>query len=129
MRSGTIDQFSVGFRREADEHVDPDDVDGRSGVMDIVKGHLTESSLVIEGAVPGTQLVSVRSGGVVPASSVIDLGRQVAAGTLSHEEAEASLRLMADTDGDPVVEPTAGEVLAVAEVDADAALQGLAEID
>lgn len=56
LKSGTIDQFSIGF----------DAMDGEMALvdgMDIVrftKGRLDEASLVIVGAVPGTTLLAVR---------------------------------------------------------------------
>jgi len=55
LRSGTIDQFSVGFVRQVDEK-------GKvPGTFDIVRALLDEASPVLVGAVPGTKLVSIRS--------------------------------------------------------------------
>lgn len=57
LRSGTIDQFSVGFMPE---EAQPMVVDGRD-VLGFTQGRLDEASLVLVGAVPGTELVSLRS--------------------------------------------------------------------
>lgn len=48
MMTGTLDQFSVGFVREADEN----------GQRRITQARLGEVSVVIEGAVPGTKLLA-----------------------------------------------------------------------
>jgi len=55
LKSGTIDEFSVGFVRQSDER----SASGK-GVR-ITKGILDETSPVLVGSVPGTKLVSVRS--------------------------------------------------------------------
>lgn len=57
LKSGTIDQFSVGFQRTGDMP-DPD----IKGATRITKGSLDEVSPVLVGAVPGTALLAVRSG-------------------------------------------------------------------
>jgi HK97 family phage prohead protease len=98
LASGTIDQFSVGFVREADELVDPEDVDGARGVYDIVKAQLDEASLVLVGAVPGTKLLAVRSGLMVPETAVVDLAKKVQAGEMTKEEAKVALDLLAGDD-------------------------------
>lgn len=101
LESGTIDQFSVGFMRLADETVDPDEFDMR-GLTAITSGQLDEASLVLVGAVPGTKLLAVRSG-TVSESAVIGLAKQVAAGELTHDEAKAALALLAEDE--PAVAP------------------------
>lgn len=60
LRSGTLSEFSVGFRRLADEEVPAEAVGGRRGVYRITKGQLDEVSVVLRGAVPGTALVGMR---------------------------------------------------------------------
>jgi HK97 family phage prohead protease len=62
--SGTIDQFSVGFMPEEVTQVDmPLGKKGQTkSVMAFVRGRLDEASLVLVGAVPGTELLSVRIG-------------------------------------------------------------------
>lgn len=94
LASGTIDQFSVGFMRMADEAVDPDEVDGRRGVYRITKGQLDEASLVLRGAVPGTHLVAVRSAAGVSVDAALDLARRMQAGEITAEEAKATLELL-----------------------------------
>lgn len=97
LRSKTITDFSVGFRR-GDTYEDED------GVTHFRSATLDEVSLVLAGAVPGAQLVSVRSiaigtqGRRVDETLVIDLGKQVAAGSLTHAEALAALDLAAGID-------------------------------
>jgi HK97 family phage prohead protease len=124
LMSGTIDQFSVGFMRLADEAVDPEEVDGTRGVVDITKGQLDEASLVLVGAVPGTKLVQVRSGLVVPEDAVVDLAKRVVAGELTKDEAKAALDLLAtdddqeledeheETDDGPTIEEVGDELAA-----------------
>jgi HK97 family phage prohead protease len=91
LRSGTVDNFSVGFRRTSTK-----EVDGRTHFTEAV---LDEVALVLSGAVPGTELVGVRTiprlGREVPESLVIDLAKQVAAGELTKEAAQVALDLAA----------------------------------
>lgn len=89
LRSGTIDQFSVGFLRTGDEKAS-------DGVVDITGGVLDEVSLVLVGAVPGTSLVSVRTAaGAVAEDLLVALARKVVAGEMSQAEAEKVLELAA----------------------------------
>jgi len=124
LRSGTIDQFSVGFMRLADEVVDPDEVEGRTGIVDITRGQLDEASLVLVGAVPGTKLLTVRSSEgatlMVDPDTVVDLARQINAGEITFEEAQTALTLAA---GGTVAEPESE----VDPVDVDEALAEVAE--
>lgn len=60
-RSGTIDQFSVGFARLADQP-DPE----FRGVTEITRAWLDEVSPVLVGSVPGTQLLATRSRSLKP---------------------------------------------------------------
>lgn len=130
LASGTIDQFSVGFMRLADEAVDPDEVDGRRGIYRITKGQLDEASLVLRGAVPGTHLVAVRSPVQVSVDAAVDLARRMQAGEITSEEAKAALELLGGDDGGepaetPPPEDEEGEVPEAAELpdeDIDAAL-------
>lgn len=96
MLDGTIDNFSVGFRRNSTREVD--------GRTHFTESTLDEVALVLAGAVPDTELVAVRSIGLpvsrrrVDETLVIDLGKQVAAGSLTHAEALAALDLAAGVD-------------------------------
>lgn len=102
LQSGTIDQFSVGFVRKKwlNESELSDGERSAGAVERMVKADLPETSPVLQGAVPGTQLVGVRSvrmanGLVVPEDLVIDLGRKVDAGELTEAQAKAALKLAA----------------------------------
>lgn len=59
LKSGTIDEFSVGFVPLAYEDIQEEDGDY---FRRFTKGRLDEVSLVLAGAVPDTKLLSVRSG-------------------------------------------------------------------
>jgi HK97 family phage prohead protease len=115
LKSGTIDQFSVGFTRLADEAVSPDQVDGARGVVDITRGELEEASLVLVGAVPGTRLVSVRSPeGTVDIDVVVELAKRKAAGLISDAEADAAIAMLSTkptTVEEPTVETVPAELL------------------
>lgn len=109
--SGTIDQFSVGFHR-IDSYEDDDNH------THFRKAGLDEAALVLVGAVPGTKLLSVRSGQggrrEVPEALVIDLAKKVTAGELTQQEAAVAIDLAAGipTVGEPAPEPKAVELSA-----------------
>lgn len=93
LRSGTLDQFSVGFHRLDGGTYQDDD-----GIEHFRKGGLDEVSVVLSGAVPGTKLVGVRSRqGVrqVPEEYVIDLAKKVASGEITKEAAAIAVDLAA----------------------------------
>lgn len=127
LRSGTIDQFSVGFSDVTTRLVDDK--------VHFTKATLDEASLVLVGAVPNTKLVSVRSPKFegkreVPVDTLIELAKKKAAGELTDEEADAALALAAGTvltdpatgeTSETVTDDEATAVLA----DADAALAAL----
>lgn len=126
LKSGTIDQFSVGFSRiatrEDDEHR-----------THFTEAELDEAALVLRGAVPDTKLVSVRShSGLsvvrqVPIDLVVELGKKIAAGEMSHEEAEAALTLASgETAPAPTTEPS-GETVDLSTLDGEA-LEALDQI-
>lgn len=106
LRSGTIDQFSVGFVRE-------EVTQGEDEIVHFTKARLDEAALVLAGAVPGTKLIGIRSqrGGIevvrqVPEELVLDLGGKIAAGEMTKAEALATLDLAAgETPPAPVTIP------------------------
>lgn len=57
LKSGTIDQFSVGFVPEAGEEV----LEDEQYYFKFTRARLDEVSLVLAGAVPGTELLAVRN--------------------------------------------------------------------
>lgn len=110
--SGTIDQASVGF-----VPIDSDRVDGRTR---FTKGRLDEVSLVIAGAVPGTQLLAVRARPIVvrdpepmiPLAKGTDLLLDLYQGRIDLADALAQVKAMAQTpddepdpESDPETEP------------------------
>jgi HK97 family phage prohead protease len=110
LKSGTIDQFSVGFHRnEGGTYEDAD------GITHFRSAGLDEVALVLVGAVPGTKLVSVRSakGGrrEVPEEYVIDLAKKVAAGEITKEAAAIAVDLAAgvpNLEGAPAADGGSG---------------------
>lgn len=139
LQSGTIDEFSVGFRRKewrAFADVSADDYGeeamaamAKQGCQEImVRALLDEASLVLVGAVPETELIGVRSirmanGQTVPEDFVIDLGRKLAAGDITRAEADAALDLVAGTGkGD---EPTTDADLEAVLAEADQVLDAI----
>lgn len=110
LQSGSLDEFSVGFRRGAVS----EDEDGRTH---FTRATLDEVAVVLAGAVPDTQLVGVRTLRVpilgqtreVPESLVIDLAKQVADGTLSKEAAQVAIDLAAGSGVDAGSEGAGGE--------------------
>jgi len=104
LRSRTITDFSVGFRRTKDGVYKDDD-----GVEHFRSARLDEVALVLAGAVPGTELLAVRNtkmvrtqaGLVVPEETVVSLAKLIAAGELTREEANIALDLAAGQAGSP----------------------------
>jgi len=95
LRSRTIDQFSIGFLRKDDEP-DPD----HPGVTRITQGSLDEASLVLIGSVPGTQLLSVRSGAVVDKQQAASILTKLGAGDIDLAEALTELKTIEQVAGD-----------------------------
>lgn len=98
MADGIIDQFSVGFYREADED-DPD----TPGVVWITRGELVEASPVLAAAVPGTALVGMRSSGsglLVPMEDVERIIVSLTSGDIGLTDALVAARDAAES-GDP----------------------------
>lgn len=102
LRSGTIDQFSVGFHRKDGGTYEDDD-----GITHFSDAGLDEAALVLLGAVPGTKLLAVRS----PLSSeprqvsedfLIDLARKIDKGDITQAEAHIAIDLAA---GQPLAAP------------------------
>lgn len=112
LQSGSLDEFSVGFRRGPGGSVN-EDADGRTH---FVKATLDEIAVVLAGAVPDTQLVGVRTLRIpilghtreVPEALVIDLAKQVSEGTLTKEAAQVALDLAAGSGVDTAGGSTGG---------------------
>jgi hypothetical protein len=131
-RSGTITDCSVGFfylqRRDPTDQ----ERDQYPGINEVIeKAGLDEVSLVLRGAVPGAKVLALRSaGGMVEEELVVALGRKVAAGEMTEDEAKAALRLAADdpsgTEGQALPDPkVAEEEAAELEADVQAALDAI----
>lgn len=134
MKDGTIDQFSVGFTRQKWSNVDDDALRAAGAYEEMHKALLDEASPVLVGAVPGTALLGVRSGGKVPLDDVVELARRVKAGELSHEEADVALQLIAgevpDLSGGAGGDDGLGDGEVVDAAEADAALaEVMSELD
>lgn len=127
LASGTIDQFSVGFHRKPEGTYEDAD-----GVEHFRNAGLDEAALVLVGAVPGTELLGMRSvmvrttsGLLVPEDVWVTLGKKVAAGEMTHAEALAALDLAAGHPPTEVVTEPPGVLSDDVSADADAALEGL----
>src|SRR5690606_24300352 len=97
LRSGTIDQFSVGFRVHEDRMVDD--------IQHFVRATLDEVALVLVGAVPGTKLVAIRTGGLVreiPVETLVAIAKKIDAGEITQEQGQAALDLAAGTHIDSI---------------------------
>lgn len=138
-KSGTLDQFSVGFTRRTWHDLTPGvqvpgvadaQLDGwrAAGAWEMmVAADLDEASPVLVGAVPGTSLLAVRAAGQVPLDDVVELARRVKAGELTQEEARTALDLLAGAEPLSAAEETEipaddGAAPAVEQVDVDALL-------
>lgn len=121
LRSGTIDQFSVGFRRKPGGTTRDDD-----GRDHFTRAGLDEAALVLSASVPGTSLVGVRTvQGLrrqVPEEYLDHLAQQVEAGKMTKAQALIAIDLAAGEPGEaPPVVPDAPDLSVSAEV--------LAEVD
>lgn len=138
-----VRDVSVGFDREewdgpngqrslAPEDREMRDRKGHPAVERIRVAGWDELSVVVAGAVPGAKtLTGVRSvrtasGLSVPVDSVVELARKMSDGELSHDAAQAALRLLAGEPApDPVVE-SGGDELSDDELEAALASTGAA---
>ena len=131
MQDGTIDQFSVGFTRQKWANIGDTTMRDTGAFEEMLQAGLDEASPVLVGAVPGTALLGVRSGGKVPLDDIVGLARKVRAGELTHEEADVALQLIAGEV--PDLSQTSGsgsDADGLEEGEAEAALEeALAELD
>lgn len=112
INDGTLTDVSVGFDRRrwlgpgGEGRLPESDAErrgphGAKAVERMIEAGWDELSLVVTGAVPGAKVLtgvrSVRtaSGLVVPTESAVELARQVAAGEITYDEAQAALNLLA----------------------------------
>lgn len=104
-KSGTLDQFSVGFTRQKWSIIDDPDSAPAGAREEMIQALLDEVSPVLVGAVQGTSLLAVRAAGKVDIDQVVELARRVKAGELTHEEADEALTLLAGEPPAGAVEP------------------------
>lgn len=136
LRNGTLDEFSVGFVRQRDEP----DANGQ-GVW-ITKARLGEVSIVAEGSVPGTRLLSFRSadptgvgGMVIDADEVARVISQLYLGELDLAQALAHIKersVPMHTDATPDEASAEGEADVAPDEPAEAEAEAealLAELD
>lgn len=107
LKSRTIRDCSVGFSNTKRRPPTEDETREHPGIKEVIEeADLDEVSLVLRGAVPGAKVLSLRSADgrsmVVPEDLVVDLGKKVAAGELTHVQAAAALALAA---GSPTPAP------------------------
>ncbi len=137
---GTIEDVSVGFSYMAGGVREPSDEERSKypGVTEVVsRAMLPEVSLVLEGAVPGAQVMAVRSaklrsGALVDLEAVFEIAQAKASGRLTDAEANAAVALLAhasagdngdtdehdDADEGPTDEELAAEAAKQAALDA-----------
>jgi HK97 family phage prohead protease len=122
--SGTIQDCSIGFSRVHGGTLEPNDdlLKRYPGIREhIVEAVAEETSLVIRGAVPGAKVLQLRTAegatATVSEDFVVDLARQVAAGSITAAEAKIALDLAA---GATPPAPS-GEVESIPDPTADAA--------
>jgi HK97 family phage prohead protease len=97
IRSGTIDNFSVGFERIEDRA--EEDSEKRWGVPDavrILRATLDEVSPVLVGSVPGTATIGTRSTFTVDRSELLGLVRNLRDGEMTLDEALRVLHEVGD---------------------------------
>jgi HK97 family phage prohead protease len=153
INDGTLTDMSVGFERRqwegpggvrglADADRELRGPHGAKPVERMLEAGWSETSLVVDAAVPGSKvLTSVRQkvwwrrGASLEAGLAIDVIKAVASGELSHDEGRVALELLATDDGDAGddvdVDDLEGQVadlsadVEAAIADADAALEGI----
>lgn len=104
LTSGTLDEFSVGFVRQRERR----DTDG---TVWITKARLGEASIVVEGSVPGTKLLSFRSPAtasdeprmLVDANDAVRIISQYSLGELDIAEALNALKAVSFDGEEPAV--------------------------
>lgn len=112
LAEGTLDSVSVGFLRLEERTAD-------DGIVEILRGDLDEVSVVLRGAVPGAEVLSIRSAaGPVDMDALVAIAKRKASGELSDAEAKAALDLLAGGEATSPAEPPASEP--TPEVDDDA---------
>lgn len=79
MKSGTLDEFSVGFQRISSYQDD-------EGITHFAKARLDEVSVVLAGAVPGTELLAVRSKRATGDDWYARLRRDLRAGRITRKQ-------------------------------------------
>lgn len=100
LSDGTLTDVSVGFSRLEDTRAE-------DGIVDITRAVLDEVSVVLRGAVPGAQVLSIRTpAGQIDEHQWLTVARKLAAGELTTAEAKAALTIVAETgEGPPVADP------------------------
>lgn len=129
LKSGTLDDVSIGFWRLADRTAE-------DGVTEITKGDLDEVSVVLRGAVPGAKVLAVRSartGEQVDLDAVVAIAAKKAAGEIDQATADEALAMLSSPPATPPAppaeeeEPETGPELVDALAEADAALASLTD--
>ena len=100
LKSGTLDEFSVGFIRQKEKR-DPDD-----GHVWITKARVPDASIVVEGSVPGTKLLAFRAATstadarlLIDANDAVRIISQFSLGELDIAEALGALKTLSFEEG------------------------------
>lgn len=131
MKSGTLDDVSVGFSNVTRREPTDDERRDYPGVLEVIEdADLDEVSVVLRGAVPGAKVMAVRAAnGTVAVDAVVEIAKRKVAGEITEGEADEALRLLAVDSQEAMQQPHDGdeqelpEAITDAEKLADAALE------
>lgn len=130
MRSGTLDDVSVGFSNVTRRPPTDEERAAYPGVTEVIEdADLDEISVVLRGAVPGAKVLAVRDarGATVDLDAAVEIAKRKVAGEISEAEADEALRLLAGDDAPKAEQDPEPEVDAEAIAEAEAALDAAAE--
>ena len=123
----TLDQFSVGFKRLKDERASQ----AQGGGVWITEARLGETSVVVEGAVPGTKTLQFRDangavleGQTIDANDAARLLAELSTGKIDLGDALSQVKQLAAYDPEPDEDPDGDEDPEPDEIDEDELYEG-----